>query len=104
MASPWLLNYDDGGPAMWNAVIAGVLLTGLAFGAFFVPRAWEEWAQAGVALWLVASPWALAFSHREEPMLNALWVGVAVLALALWALLANKSQGAEQRSQAGMAH
>ena len=104
VASPWLLDFDDGGWAMWNAVIVGVLLAGLAFGAFFVPRAWKEWAQGGVALWLVASPWALAFSNREEPMLNALWVGVAVLALALWALLANKPERTSQTSQASMAH
>jgi hypothetical protein len=104
VASPWLMNFDDGGVAMWNAVIAGVLLAGLAFGAFFVPRAWEDWAQAIVALWLVASPWVLGFSKSEVPMLNALWVGVAVLALASWALLANKAQGTSQPSPTKMAH
>jgi len=104
VSSPWLLNFDNAGPAMWNAVIAGGLLTGLAFGAFFVPRAWEEWAQALVALWLVVSPWALTFSNLEKPMLNALSVGVAVLVLAMWTLLANKAQGTSPPSQARVAH
>lgn len=99
LASPWVIGYDDGGTAMWNAITAGVLLAALALGAVFIPRAWEEWAQGGIGAWLIASPWVLAFSEREGPMLTAMWAGIAVVALALWTLLADKERGASQAHQ-----
>ena len=94
LASPWVIGYDDDSAATWNAVIAGLVLAALALGAMVIPRAWEEWAQGGIGAWLIASPWALAFSVREGPMLNAMWAGIAVVALALWTLLADKERGA----------
>lgn len=99
LASPWVIGYDDGSAAMWSAVIAGLVLAALALGAVFIPRAWEEWAQGGMGAWLIASPWALAFNERGGPMLIAMWAGIAVVALALWTLLADKERGASQAHQ-----
>ena len=62
VVSPWLLGYQDVSAAMWNASIVGVALIAVAMGAIFVPRAWEEWTECGLAVWLVASPWLLGFS------------------------------------------
>jgi len=99
LASPWVIGYDDGSTAMWNGVVSGVLLAALALGAVFIPRAWEEWAQGAIGAWLIASPWALGFASREAPMLNAMWVGIAVVALALWTLLADKEESAAARGR-----
>jgi hypothetical protein len=104
LVSPWVVGYDDGSAAMWNAVVAGVVLAALALGAVFIPRAWEEWAQGAVGAWLIASPWALGFATREGPMLNAMWVGIAVVALALWTLLADKEQRDSRTRETTIAH
>ena len=50
--SPWVLGFDGSTMAMSNSVIVGVLLVATALGAVFVPRAWEEWTEAGIGLWL----------------------------------------------------
>ena len=58
----------------------------LAIGAIWVPRLWEEWTEAIVALWLIASPWLLSFSTVRDAMADAVVTGIVVLVLALWAL------------------
>ena len=68
--SPWVLGFDGSSMAMSNAVIVGVLLVATALGAAFVPRAWEEWTEAGIGLWLVVSPWILGFSGHRNAMLS----------------------------------
>jgi hypothetical protein len=86
VVSPWLMGYQDASAAMWNAVIVGAALVAAALGAIFVPRAWEEWTEGGLAVWLVASPWLLGFAAMEAAMLTAVATGVVIFALALWTL------------------
>ena len=54
------------------------------------PKAWEEWTEAILGLWMVISPWALAFSHVREAMYSAVAVGLIVVLLALWTLATDK--------------
>jgi hypothetical protein len=42
----------------YNATIVGMLLVAVALGATFVPRAWEEWSEAIIGVWMIVSPWA----------------------------------------------
>lgn len=93
-ASPWLLDYQDQTVAMWSAVIAGLALCAAALGAVFVPRAWEEWTEAALGVWMIVSPWVLSFSDHRIAMHSAAWTGVAALALALWTLLTDKDYSA----------
>lgn len=86
VVSPWLMGYQDSSVAMWNAIIVGMALVAAALGAIFVPRAWEEWTEGGLAVWLVASPWLLGFATMEAAMLTAVVTGVVIFALALWTL------------------
>ena len=86
VVSPWLMGYQDSSAAMWNAVIVGMALVAAALGAIFVPRAWEEWTEGGLAVWLLASPWLLGFAAMEAAMLTAVVTGVVIFALALWTL------------------
>lgn len=88
--SPWALGFQDVQAAMVNAVIIGLVLIAAALGAIFVPRAWEEWTECALGLWLVASPWVLGFSANRQAMLSAVVGGIAVTALALWTLLTDK--------------
>jgi len=92
--SPWILGFQDEKVLMANAVVAGVALIALALGAIFVPRAWEEWTEGALGLWLVVSPWALGFSTHRVAMLSAVIAGIVVVALALWTLLSDKDYSA----------
>ncbi|WP_332775981.1 SPW repeat protein [Polaromonas sp.] len=88
--SPWALGFQDEMMFMANAVIVGLALVAVALGAIFVPRAWEEWTQGALGLWLIASPWALGFSTHRDAMLSAVIAGIVVATLALWTLLIDK--------------
>ena len=97
IASPWALGFDGSSMAMSNAVIVGLALVATAMGAILVPRAWEEWTEAALGLWLVASPWILGFSGHREAMLSTAIAGVVVLVLALWTVLTDKDYSGELR-------
>ncbi len=85
--SPWALGFQDETMAMFNAVVVGLALIAAAMGAILVPRAWEQWTEGALGLWLVISPWALGFSTHEQAMLNMVAAGLIVMALALWTLM-----------------
>jgi hypothetical protein len=93
LISPWAVGYQADTAALWNAVIVGLLLAGVALGAIFVPRAWEEWTAGVLGLWLIASPWALSFEANREAMLTAVWTGIAAVVLALWTLATDRTYG-----------
>lgn len=88
--SPWLVGYQDQVLASWSAGIAGLLLCAVALGAVFVPRAWEEWSECALGVWMIASPWVLAFSAQRLATQTALWTGIVVVVLALWTLMTDK--------------
>lgn len=88
--SPWALGFQDTMAAMVNAVVIGVALIAAALGAIFVPRAWEEWTEGVLGLWMVVSPWALGFSMHRDAMLAAVVTGIVIAALALWTLMTDE--------------
>ena len=85
IVSPLALGFQGDWIALANTAIVGVLLVATALGAIFVPRAWEEWTETALGLWLAVSPWVLGFQVQVSRM-NALIIGLLVLTLALWAL------------------
>lgn len=85
-ASPWALGYQADTPATTSAVLAGLALLAVAVGATVALR-WGEWAACLIGLWLMASPWVLAINDHRAATRNAVAVGAAVVALALWSLL-----------------
>ena len=88
--SPWVLGFSEETFAMVNAVAIGLALVATTLGAMLAPKAWEEWTEAILGLWMVISPWALAFSHVREAMYAAVAVGLIVVLLALWTLATDK--------------
>lgn len=91
--SPWALAYQDVPVAPGNAVVVGLLIALLAALEFFKVTAWEEWGNFALGIWLAISPWVLAFNAVTAATANALIVGVAVAAFALWALGTDKDIG-----------
>lgn len=88
--SPWAVGFSGDLVASANAVIVGAALVAAALGAMLVPRAWEEWTEAVLGLWLVVSPWSLGFSPNATARNAMLITGVAVVVLALWTLAVDK--------------
>jgi hypothetical protein len=88
--SPWILGFQDNMPAMVNALAVGMALLATALGAIFVPRAWEEWTEVGLGLWLIAAPWVLGFFDVPAARLSALGGGLLIVVLALWTLATDK--------------
>lgn len=93
VASPWLLGYQAQSNLKWNSVILGLLIAAVALYAMVQVFAWEEWVGMLFGAWLIVSPWVLGFSAVTAAMLNAVIVGAAVAALALWALATDKDIG-----------
>ena len=97
--SPWAAGFSGEVVATANAVVIGLALIAAALGAMLVPRAWEEWTEVGLGLWLIVSPWALGFSTRADAMRAAVVAGVVIAALALWTLATDKDYRAWLRDR-----
>ena len=93
IASPWVLGFAGNSFALSNAVLVGIALMAAALGATFVPRAWEEWTEAGLGAWMMVSPWILGFNTLYVATVTAVATGAVILALALWALATDKDYG-----------
>ena len=99
LASPWVLGYQNEMTAVANAFLIGLALIAAALGAIFVPRAWEEWSEAVLGLWLVISPAVLDFASHRPAMLSAVVTGIVVVVLALWTLLTDQEYSAWWRKR-----
>lgn len=93
VASPWIVGYADRTPAVWSAVIAGLVLAAAAAGAALLPQAWEEWTEAVVGVWMIASPWLLSFADHRGAMSAAVVTGLIAVVLALWRLGTDREFG-----------
>lgn len=96
---PWALGFEAETVAIANSVVIGVAMLALALTAMFLPRAWEEWVALVLGLWLIASPWALAFSAISIAKTSMIATGIVIAALALWVLLADKDYGSWWRKR-----
>jgi hypothetical protein len=86
LATPWAMGFSATSAPTANAVAVGIALIAAAVGAIFVPRAWEEWTEAALGVWLMASPWLLGFSTMRDARIVAAASGLVVAVLALWTL------------------
>ena len=85
--SPWLAEQQNDQTVMWNAVLVGALVLGLAQLEYVSLQRWEEIGEIVCGLWLIASPFT--FGYAESGALRywhfVLGAIVALLAaLELW--------------------
>lgn len=97
--APWALGFGAETAAMANSVVVGLGLLAFALAAIFLPRAWEQWSELVLGLWLIASPWVLAFNTMISARTAAVATGIVVALLALWVLLADKDYSGWWRKQ-----
>jgi hypothetical protein len=99
VASPWAVGYAGDTIATANSVVTGLALIAAALSAMLSPHVWEEWTEAAVGLWAIASPWALGFSARSEATGAAIVAGLSVLVLTMWTLTTDKDYNAWLRNR-----
>jgi SPW repeat len=81
--SPWALRFDLEPASTRAAVVTGVLLIlveAITLSAF---RAWEEWINVLLGVWLIAAPWIVATTSGAATA-DFVVVGLLVLALAIY--------------------
>jgi hypothetical protein len=83
--APWLFGFSYR-PARLDTWAIGILLVTASIAALMAFAEWEEWVMVLLGLWLVASPWMLAFP-RAGAMKVDIGVGLLIAylaALELW--------------------
>lgn len=81
--APWALRFElEPGPTR-TAVITGVLLILVEAITLSVFRAWEEWLNVALGLWLIAVPYVIA-TESTPATVNFIVVGLIVLGLAIY--------------------
>ena len=76
----WILKWLE--MAAWDAYLLGAAIIIFALWALYAPKAWEEWTNLFLGLWLMISPIALGFSLQRGPTWNMEVVGMAVMLFA----------------------
>ncbi len=90
--SPWVMQYPADIPnATWNAHILGAAIVVFSAFAVYMPRIWEEGINIALGVWMIVSPWVLRFALEREVTTNAVIVGALVTALAVGAMVHDKS-------------
>ena len=97
--SPWILGFYSSTPgASWNFFLLGIAFVVFAAFGLSLRTAWEEWVNLILGLWMIISPWVLAYSGITAARDDAVIVGVINVALAIW-LLAERRTGNMVRDQ-----
>jgi uncharacterized membrane protein len=85
LVSPWIFGFASGAPTQ-NAVISGIIIAVLSIAALSAFAQWEEWLNLIMGLWVLVSPWVLAFADSTAMSVHVI-VGVVVAVIAaveLW--------------------
>ena len=101
--APFILGYSNTQTATLNAIIIGLIITGLSiWGAFAKDERTLKvlsWINASFGLWLVISPFLLGYAAELAALTNDIFVGLAAIVLGAWA--AYKVGGGSGISQRG---
>lgn len=92
VVAPFALGYADIDEALWNDVIVGVLIAGLAVVRLAMPMRndWVSWVNFFLGGWLVVAPFALN-PEVDEAVANDVTVGIVVAVLAIVSTVASLS-------------
>lgn len=92
--SPFVLGFQDIRNATSNDVIFGIIIVILAairfFGAYAVSSL--SWIVALIGLWILVSPWVLAYFVNGTPLWNNIITGIVIIVLACWGAIATATE------------
>ena len=74
------------GIVAWNHTIVGLAIAVVGIAALAAYQIWEEWVDAVLGVWLIASPWVLGFTSMTALTWNAVIMGAVVVVLSGWVL------------------
>ncbi len=86
--SPWVLGFNDLQAAFWNTLLVGIavlVLAAIRLATTGTPGL--SWINLILGVWLIISPFALAFAAAQTAMGNAIFLGILVGIFSLWAAL-----------------
>lgn len=96
IAAPFVLGYAGITAAVWNAVIIGVVIAGLALWSALTdsPATAQalDWGNVILGLWLIAAPFIFGDTGVSAFLWNAIIVGLLVAGLETWAALSIRSE------------
>jgi O-antigen/teichoic acid export membrane protein len=85
--SPWLAEQRGDQAVIWNAVLVGALVLGLAQLEYVSLQRWEETGEIVLGLWLIASPFTFVYAEAGALRYWHFILGAIVVLLAalkLW--------------------
>jgi hypothetical protein len=85
--SPWLAGQHGDQAVMWNAVLVGALVLGLAQLEYISLQRWEEAGEIALGSWLVESPYIFGYAGAGDLRYWHFILGAVVAllgALELW--------------------
>jgi SPW repeat len=90
IVSPLVLGYTTLPVAMWNSIIAGIIVLVLAWTRVANPERYVGLSclNAWLGLWLIFSPLVLTYANFPAPTRNSVIFGVVVVILAIWSVAA----------------
>lgn len=99
IGSPWALGFAAQQTVAWNAWAVGAGIAVAALAALIAFQKWEEWVNALLGAWLIASPYVLGFAAQTPLAWNNFIVGALVAVLAIWtAMTTDESRNLVTRS------
>jgi len=94
--APFILGYSAVTGALWNDILVGLAITGLAWARVAKPLENEaaSWTNAVLGVWLLAAPFALGYTATAAAMWNDIVVGLVVVVLGAWSAVASRDHQA----------
>lgn len=85
IVATFVLGYFELTAALWNDIVIGVLVLGLAGARAANPGAAPglSWTNAVLGLWLILAPFVLGYSVERAPLWNDVVVGLIMASLAV---------------------
>ena len=102
IAAPFILGYSAVTAAVWNDVLIGLAVAGLAWARVAKPleREGVSWTNVVLGVWLLAAPFALAYSGTTAALWNDIVIGLVVLVLGTWNALTSRGYHGSGNQQA----
>jgi len=95
--SPWILGFYGLPVAMWATLLAGIAVLVLAIIRLGTNRSVApSWINLIVGIWLLISPFVLAFNAASRATPNAVILGILVGLFSLWAAVAGQTSVARR--------
>lgn len=85
--SPWIVGYYlTNSVAAWNGWILGVAIVVFSAIALSIAQVWPKVVNIILGIWMIISPWVLAFATNRNAETNDVIVGILVIIFAATAM------------------